>query len=255
DIAPLGFQQYSAQTIDPFFIQTEFEKIRSKKVLHKVIENLKLNEKWAERYNGGLPLRTFETFNILKNKIDVRQTRNTSLIEIHVFSDAKMKPAQEAADIANEIANVYKTNRVELKREQALGAIETLKEEKAKHEKEVEEAQAYADNLRKTLKISDIAENSTVASTLEPETLRRLEGARIEVESAYKGVAEHLGKLKELASQGGPAALRKSILTAFNDELLSQLMQQLSTTEATLASKSTVYGPESPEIKQLAAMQ
>src|SRR6266508_4560539 len=45
DIAPLGFQQYSAQTIDPFFIQTEFEKIRSKKVLHKVIENLKLNEK------------------------------------------------------------------------------------------------------------------------------------------------------------------------------------------------------------------
>src|SRR5438094_828882 len=255
DIAPLGFQQYSAQTIDPFFIQTEFEKIRSKKVLHKVIENLKLNEKWAERYsNGGLPLKTFETFSILKGKIDVRQTRNTSLIEIHVFSDAKLKPAQEAADIANEIANVYKTNRVELKREQALGAIETLKEERIKHEKEVEEAQAYADKLRKELKISDIAEASGVVSTLEPETLRRLEGARIEVESAYKGVAELLGKLKELAAKG-PTVLRKSILTAFNDELLSKLMQDLSTTEANLASKATVYGPESPEIKQVAAMQ
>ena len=253
DIAPLGFQQYSGQSIDPFFIQTEFEKIRSKKVLHKVIENLKLNEKWAERYNNGLPLKTFETFSILKGKIDVRQTRNTSLIEIHVFSDAKLKPAQEAADIANEIANVYKTNRVELKREQALGAIEILKEERTKHEKEVEEAQAYADRLRKELKISDIAA-SGAASTLEPETLRRLEGARIEVESAYKGVSELLGKLKELTTKG-PTALRKSILTAFNDELLSQLLQQLSTTEATLASKSTVYGPESPEIKQLAAMQ
>ena len=195
-----------------------------------------------------------ETFNILKGKIDVRQTRNTSLIEIHVFSDAKLKPAQEAADIANEIANVYKTNRVELKREQALGAIETLKEERIKHEKEVEEAQAYADKLRKELKISDIAEASGVVSTLEPETLRRLEGARIEVESAYKGVAELLGKLKELAAKG-PAVLRKSILTAFNDELLSKLMQDLSTTEANLASKATVYGPESPEIKQVAAMQ
>src|SRR2546426_891786 len=215
DIAPLGFQQYSAQTIDPFFIQTEFEKIRSKKVLHKVIENLRLNEKWAERYNNGLPLKTFETFGILKGKIDVRQTRNTSLIEIHVFSDAKLKPAQEAAEIANEIANVYKTNRVELKREQALGAIETLKEERAKHEKEVEEAQAHADRLRKELKISDIAEASGVASTLEPETLRRLEGARIEVESAYKGVAELHGKLKELAAKG-PTVLRKSILTALN---------------------------------------
>jgi len=253
DIAPLGYQQYSAQTIDPFFIQTEFEKIRSKKVLHKVIENLKLNEKWAERYNNGLTLKRYETFNILKGKIDVRQTRNTSLIEIHVFSDAKVNPAQEAADIANEIANVYKTNRVELKREQALGAIETLKEERLKHEKEVEEAQAYADKLRKELKISDIAEGG-VATTLEPETLRRLEGARIEVEASYKGVAELLGKLKELATQG-PSVLRKSILTAFNDELLSKLMQDLSTTEATLASKSTVYGDSSPEIKQLAAMQ
>ena len=254
DIAPLGFQQYSAQTIDPFFITTEFEKIRSKKVLHKVIENLKLNEKWAERYNNGLPLKTFETFSILKGKIDVRQTRNTSLIEIHVFSDAKLKPAQEAADIANEIANVYKTNRVELKREQALGAIETLKEERIKHEKEVEEAQSYADKLRKELKISDIAEASGVVSTLEPETLRRLEGARIEVESTYKGVAELLGKLKELAAKG-PTVLRKSILTACNDELLSKLMQDLSTTEANLASKATVYGPENPEIKQGAAMQ
>jgi capsular exopolysaccharide synthesis family protein len=254
DIAPLGFQQFSGQTIDPFFIQTEFEKIRSKKVLHKVIENLKLNEKWAERYNNGLPLKTYETFNILKERIDVRQTRNTSLIEIHVFSDAKIKPAQEAADIANEIANVYRTNRVELKREQALGAIETLKEERVKHEKEVEEAQAYADKLRKELKISDIPEFNGVASTLEPETLRRLEGARIEVESAYKGIAEHLGKLRELATKA-PSLLRKSILTAFNDELLSKLMQDLSTTEVTLASKATVYGPESPEIKQLAAMQ
>jgi len=53
----------------------------------------------------------------------------------------------------------------------------------------------------------------------------------------------------------GPAVLRKSILTAFNDELLSKLMQDLSTTEANLASKATVYGPESPEIKQVAAMQ
>jgi capsular exopolysaccharide synthesis family protein len=254
DIAPLGYQQYSAQTIDPFFIQTEFEKIRSKKVLYKVIENLKLNEKWAERYNNGLALKNFEAFDLLRRKIDVRQTRNTSLIEIHVFSDAKLRPAQEAADIANEIANVYKTNRVEIKREQALGAIETLKEERVKHEKEVEEAQAYADKLRKELRISDIAEAGGPSTTLEPETLRRLEGARIEVEASYKGVAELLGKLKELTTKG-PGVLRKSILTAFNDELLSKLMQDLSTTEATLASKSTVYGLSSPEIKQLAAMQ
>jgi Zn-dependent protease with chaperone function len=116
----------------------------------------------------------------------------------------------------------------------------------------IEALKAELDSLKRTE--TNLLAKCTGASTLEPETLRRLEGARIEIESAYKGVAEHLGKLKELATQG-PTALRKAILTAFNDELLSHLMQQLSTTEATLASKSTVYGPESPEIKQLAAMQ
>src|SRR5205809_3018704 len=99
DIAPLMFQQNSSQ-YDPFFIQTEFEKIRSKKVLHKVIANLKLNQKWGERYNNNVPLSISETFDLLSERINVRQTRNTSLIEIRVYSDAKDKPAQEAADIA-----------------------------------------------------------------------------------------------------------------------------------------------------------
>src|SRR5260221_350411 len=54
DITPLGFAQNSSQ-FDPFFIQTEFEKIRSKNVLHRVITNLKLNERWGERYNNGAP--------------------------------------------------------------------------------------------------------------------------------------------------------------------------------------------------------
>src|SRR5438552_3214904 len=99
DIMPLGFAQNSTQ-FDPFFIQTEFEKIRSKNVLHRVIANLRLNERWGERYNNGVPLKTSETFDYLSDKINVRQTRNTSLIEIWVYSDSKEKPAQEAADIA-----------------------------------------------------------------------------------------------------------------------------------------------------------
>ena len=112
DINPIGFAQNNS-AYDPFFIQTEFEKIRSRKVLYKVIENLKLNERWGERYNNNIPLKTPETFDILQGKIDVRQTRNTSLIEIRVYSDAKEKenPAQEAAEIANKIASVYRDTR------------------------------------------------------------------------------------------------------------------------------------------------
>ena len=136
DITPLGFAQNTTQ-FDPFFIQTEFEKIRSKKVLHRVIENLKLNEKWGERYNNGSPLKTSETFDYLSRKIDVRQTRNTSLIEIRVYSDSKDKPAQEAADIANEIARVYKDTRLELKKDMSEKGIKVLKRELADNDAKV----------------------------------------------------------------------------------------------------------------------
>src|SRR3954468_18325354 len=38
------------QVYDPYFIQTEFEKIKSQKVLMQVIKDLHLQEIWAKRY-------------------------------------------------------------------------------------------------------------------------------------------------------------------------------------------------------------
>jgi polysaccharide biosynthesis transport protein len=255
DINPIGFAQNNA-SYDPFFIQTEFEKIKSRDVLYRVIEGkLRLNEKWGERFNNGVPLKTPETFDILSRRIDVRQTRNTSLIEIHVYSDAKINPAQEAADIANEIAAVYTNRRLELKRDQALGGIKSLKEEKENHDKEVAAAQAKVDTLRKEYNISDIiADGSGAITTLEPETVRRLEASRIEVESNYKGIAELLTKLNELKAKGN-SALRRSILTASYDPQLGKLLEDLWGTEATLAKLKETLGPDHPEFKSLAAMQ
>src|SRR5437667_4779215 len=189
DITPLGFAQNTSQ-FDPFFIQTEFEKIRSKKVLHKVIEKLNLNEKWGERYNNGSPLKTSETFDYLSRKIDVRQTRNTSLIEIRVYSDSKDKPAQEAADIANEIAKVYKDTRLELKKDMSKKGIDVLRNELADNDAKVKEAEAEVDKLRQKYNISDISpEGAYPYSMLEPQTVRSLEEQRIRAEAEYSGLA------------------------------------------------------------------
>src|SRR5690242_3769066 len=38
------------QAYDPYFIQTEFEKIKSQKVLNQVIKDLNLREVWAKRF-------------------------------------------------------------------------------------------------------------------------------------------------------------------------------------------------------------
>src|SRR5829696_5651062 len=42
-------------TPDPFFIQTEFERIQSKPVLYKVIEELDLQRQWAVKYKQAGP--------------------------------------------------------------------------------------------------------------------------------------------------------------------------------------------------------
>ena len=253
DINPIGFAQNNS-AYDPFFIQTEFEKIRSRKVLYKVIENLKLNERWGERYNNNIPLKTPETFDVLQGKIDVRQTRNTSLIEIRVYSDAKEKenPAQEAAEIANKIASVYRDTRLELKREMSSKGIEVLKDELQRNEEKVKTAEAEVDQLGEKYKVSN---GSLEGATLEPQTVRSLEEQRIRVEAEFSGLAGLLNGLIKLREEKGESELRKSILTAINDELLSKLMIDLSTTEANLAKLKETLGPQNSDFKAMAAVQ
>src|SRR5687768_2734835 len=64
-----------ASGYDPFWMQTEFETIQSKSILHKVITNLNLNKRWAEKYQTEGDLRTDQTYMILKGQIDVQQAR------------------------------------------------------------------------------------------------------------------------------------------------------------------------------------
>src|SRR5260370_24591487 len=94
DIATLAGEQVMG-SYDPYFIQTEFEVIQSEVVLGKVIESptLNLNVDWGKRYNGGQKFTTTETMTVLKRQTDLRPVRNTSLIEIRVFSE---KPEEAA---------------------------------------------------------------------------------------------------------------------------------------------------------------
>ena len=94
---------------DPRFVQTECEVIQSEAILDKVIENLDLNKQWGKQFAGGERLKTSESIAMLKGRIDVRPIRNTSIIEIRAFSE---RP-EEAANIANAIAEAYRAYRRE----------------------------------------------------------------------------------------------------------------------------------------------
>jgi len=255
DISLLGMPQ-RGEAFDPYFIQTEFEKIRSRSVLYPVITNtdLNLNERFGKRYNNGVALTTPESYRILSRMIDVSQTRNTSLIEIQVYSNAEDNPAQEAADIANKIAEVYKDTRIELRRALSLRGIDTLKKELEDQEIEVRKLQAELDELKLKLGISEsMVEGSSMVQLVEPETVRRMEAERIAVEAQFTGLNELLTQLESLQTRDR-AELRKTILNAYPDGELGKLLTDLWYTEATLAKSEAVYGPQHPEVKQWSAM-
>ena len=115
---------------DPFFIQTEFELIQSEVILGKVIDLLDLNREWGKKYANNERLKTTETIALLKNKIDLRPVRNTSLVEIRVFSEK----ADEAARIANAIAEAYREHRQEVRTQLSKGGIKALEERFAEQE-------------------------------------------------------------------------------------------------------------------------
>ena len=96
----------SSRAYDPYLIQTECEVMQSEEILGPVITALDLNREWGKRYNNGEPLKNAETVTLLKRRVDLRSVRNASLIAINVYGEQP----EEAARIANEIAQVYKNH-------------------------------------------------------------------------------------------------------------------------------------------------
>src|ERR1017187_6942507 len=181
DIPGLGNErQYLPMSYDPYFIQTEFEVIQSEVILGKVINDLNLNQEWAAEYGGGERLKTTETMEILKHNMELRPVRNTSIIEIRIFSE---KP-DEAAKIANAIAETYRAHRLEQNRDQTKNGIKALEEQWKEQIEEVEEAQTNVDRLRTELKISDPDPMSTMPTpTLSVEAIRQLTTQLIALEA------------------------------------------------------------------------
>ncbi|MEI8041833.1 MAG: von Willebrand factor type A domain-containing protein [Verrucomicrobiota bacterium] len=129
---------------DPYFVQSETEVLQSEAVLGKVAENLDLKKAWAGKKGAGDALTTAETVQLLKNSLDVHPVPNTSLLEIRAKSD---KP-EEAAKIANAVAEVYRQRRQDQRKELSQGGIKALEEGRLQVEQKITRAQADVDRLQ-----------------------------------------------------------------------------------------------------------
>lgn len=246
DIAPLLLGAQSQNSFDPYFIQTEFEKIKSKNVLNRVINELNLQEEWSKRFGAEGKLKTSEIYQLLVRQIDVRQSRNTSLIEISVFDENR----QRAAEIANAIARVYGDVRSEARNSASSNAIRMLTIKLAEQEVKVTNAQARVDQLAQEQGgISDLGDSYSY-QTLEPETVRGFERERITAEAMAN---QYLTLYRELKSKT-TEELAQSIPTALPDQELTRLLADLNLAEVQYAKLIQEYGPAATQVKQMSSI-
>jgi capsular exopolysaccharide synthesis family protein len=181
-------------TYDPYFIQTTFEIMQSQLVLSNVIATLNLNTKWGNKYFNNETLKTTETMEILKQRMQLAPVKNTKLISITVYSDDK----QEAADLANAIAEAYKNYRFESRRQLTENGLKTLEEQFQEQDLEIKTNQDYVEQLRQQLHITDQASASAPTPTLNDEQLKIINQRQIENEQLYKGRLVELQELKSI---------------------------------------------------------
>ena len=99
--------QSGETAFDPYFIQTELEVIQSQNVLGKVVAKCNLTDKWKRK--DGNSLTSIEAREWLGKRIDIRQLRETSIIELRAY-DRRRDLAQQ---IAQALAEEYQTHRTD----------------------------------------------------------------------------------------------------------------------------------------------
>ena len=144
----------NAPVHDPQLAPTVYQIIQRTGILYPVIEDLKLQDKWAK--DGNRPTRE-QAYNRLRSKLDVDEVRNTDLLQISVLST----DPQEAADIANKIVAVYQDKRVEEEKDVLNRAVASMNEEVAKQQQKVDEAAAEVARIREQEGIIDLNPEGT----------------------------------------------------------------------------------------------
>lgn len=140
---------------DPYFFEAELKVMVSEVVLSNVVDTLHLNTEWGKRY--GRTLGTAEAIKLLSQHIDIGNLQNTRIVEIRVTDE----DPNEAARIANAIAEAYKNYRIEQQNQQRAAGIKILEEDYQKEEARIKAMQTHLEELRKNLNLtnkeSDIA--------------------------------------------------------------------------------------------------
>ncbi len=228
-------------SLDPMFVPTQFQILQKKEILYPVIETLKLIDTWSP---SGQKMTQEAAFMKLVRMMDLKEIRNTGLIELGIYST----DAQEAANIANTLAVVYREKRLADLQEGIDRALAQLKDELEKQRKVVDETAIEMAKIRVRDNIVDAdTENPSAPVNTTDRNIVDIEkmvnDKRLKV-TELKGQFDAIMKMK-------PEELRQVLQTLnIEDQIVNRMVQSLqdaTAKEAELASSG--LGENHPRLK------
>lgn len=183
-----GFSDVSGARMTPQFFGTEFEKIKSRNSLMKVVDNLQLVNRWNMDKESA--------FLILKGVVNTQNIRGTDLISIRVRHTDKVA----ARDVAEEIAKAYKEYRAELEGQDAERQLDELHKAVRDQEDKVEDKRKVLSTIALTKGIiyrgndsyfnqSGVDEDQGAKSALQ--TFNELEQEKLQLESQISSLLKY----------------------------------------------------------------
>jgi len=241
DIDPFNPASQLGSGYDPYFLRTQFEIIQSKPILYEVINRLNLQEVWGKK---GEKLAKAHAYKILRSSLTVGQSRDTSLVSIM----AKRQDPKEAMRIANELADVYRDARLDLKHKEMTRALDALRRELENQQEKVNVAELNVEQIREDLDITVLSEGVD-AGSVEKLRLQQLEGDRI---SARVQMLVEKARYEQLDAMNNEDLLIASSYLA-GDPFVESMRTQIKDYDVALSSLLQNYGANHPEVKQSTA--
>lgn len=227
---------------DPYYIQTEFEVLKSLTVLEPVIQELQLQRRYRDRFKAPNDLTVQQTAELLDRELNVKQFRNTSIIEITALNPDPVL----AAEIANKTAKVYQDYRENSRLGRTERGLHTLTNELADLDAKVRAKLDEVDRLRMDLNVPDsVAEGGGPYQSILIDETRKMLQIRTETTTRLTMNRE---LFKNLISKKGDS-LRHTLNVNRPTPLLQTLLADLTIAEQQKA-RMTELGDQHPDVER-----
>jgi polysaccharide biosynthesis transport protein len=228
EVSPMG----ASTPWDPAFYPTQYEIIKSRAVLNKTIEALKLKQRVPELASDDA----------LRSSLIVEPRRNTRLVLIKV---EQSDPAL-AAELANAIAAAYVQYNLELKMKGASDAISWLTDEANRLRAKVQESAVALQNYRVKSGILGLEEQRKITA----QKIMDFNKAYLEAQAQRLSMEAKLQQVTQIAKDKAAANL---ILSVANSPLIEKLRAETADLEVERSKLLRTYKDKHPEILKIDA--